>query len=61
MKFHDDVDASRFDANGLLLNSKTMALENLPIGRYYLIVLASDSAGHRASQTVSFDISESPE
>jgi len=56
--FHDRVDMTRFDANGLLLNSKTMSIRDVPPGRYFLIILATDPAGHRTSQTVSFEVNE---
>jgi hypothetical protein len=56
--FHDDLAMDRFDANGLLLNSKTMSIRDLTAGRYFLVILATDPAGHRASQTVSFEVIE---
>jgi hypothetical protein len=56
--FHDQIGMDRFDKNGLLLNSKTLSLREIPPGRYFLVIVATDPAGHRASQTVSFQISE---
>ncbi len=55
--FHDDVAMDRFDAGGQLLNSRTMSIRELPPGRYFLIIMATDPAGRRASQTVSFEVS----
>jgi len=56
--FHDEIEMDRFDANGLLLNSKTMSIRELTAGRYFLVIKATDPAGHRASQTVSFEVIE---
>jgi GWxTD domain-containing protein len=56
--FHDEVAMERFDANGLLLNSKTLSIRELPPGRYFLVILATSPGGQRASQTVSFEVSE---
>jgi GWxTD domain-containing protein len=56
--FHDDVDLERFDGNRLLLNSKTMSIRELTPGRYFLVIMATDPAGHRASQTVSFEVTD---
>jgi hypothetical protein len=46
----------QFDANGLLMNSKTMSIRDLVPGRYFLVILATDPSGRRASQTVSFEV-----
>lgn len=54
--FHDDVALDQFDANGLLLNSKTLPIRDVPPGRYLLVILVRDAAGHRASQTVAFEV-----
>jgi GWxTD domain-containing protein len=59
--FHDEIAMDRFDANGLLLNSKTMSIRELTAGRYFLVIKATDPAGHRASQTVSFEVIETSE
>jgi len=55
--YHDEVAMSQFDSNGSLLNSKTLSIRELHPGRYFLIVTATDPAGHRASQTISFEVS----
>ena len=54
--FRDQVAMNRFDANGLLLNSKTFSLRELQPGRYFLVIVATDPRGRRASQTVSFEV-----
>lgn len=54
--FHDDVGLDQFDSNGLLLNSKTLPIRDVSPGRYLLIILVRDPAGHRVSQTVSFEV-----
>jgi GWxTD domain-containing protein len=56
--FHDEVAVERLDASGLLLNSKTMSIRELTPGRYLLVIMATDPAGHRASQTVSFEVTD---
>src|SRR5262249_51183501 len=54
--FHDDIGTDQFDGDGLLLNSKTLPIRDVPAGRYLLIILVTDSSGHRVSQTVSFEV-----
>src|SRR5204862_8022318 len=56
--FHDEVGLERFDGNRLLLNSKTMSIRDLTPGRYFLVIMATDPAGHRSSQTVSFEVTD---
>jgi hypothetical protein len=54
--FHDEIGMEHFDSDGLLLNTKTLPIRDVPAGRYLLIILVKDPAGHRTSQTVSFEV-----
>jgi GWxTD domain-containing protein len=56
--FHDEVGLDRLDSSGLLFNSKTLPIRDVPPGRYFLIILVKDPAGRRASQTVSFEVTD---
>jgi GWxTD domain-containing protein len=54
--WRDEVEAARFDSNGSLLNSKTLTIDQLHVGRYFLVVTATDPTGRRTSQTQSFEV-----